>query len=90
MKESEVFMTTIFYNESSTKQTRRDNWPFHFFWHRYFRITALLTMGGRKKAFRKTITVNVIFNDVSGLQKGNNIWFAGIEGGNSKKDCVHG
>jgi phospholipid/cholesterol/gamma-HCH transport system substrate-binding protein len=48
-------------------------------------IIAVLTMGGRKNAFEKTITLNAIFNDVSGLQKGNNIWFAGIKAGTVKK-----
>ena|SRR5215204_2142451 len=48
-------------------------------------IIAVLTMGGRKNAFEKTITLNAVFNDVSGLQKGNNIWFAGIKVGTVKK-----
>ncbi|HEV8273906.1 MAG TPA: MlaD family protein [Chitinophagaceae bacterium] len=48
-------------------------------------IITVLTMGGRKNAFEKTITLNATFNDVSGLQKGNNIWFAGIKVGTVKK-----
>ena len=48
-------------------------------------VFAVLTMGGRKNAFEKTITLNAIFNDVSGLQKGNNIWFAGTKVGTVKK-----
>jgi len=47
-------------------------------------LTAILTMGGRKKAFKKTITLNAVFNDVSGLQNGNNIWFAGTKIGTVK------
>jgi len=48
-------------------------------------VIAVLTMGGRKNAFEKTITLNAVFNDVSGLQKGNNVWFAGIKVGTVKK-----
>lgn len=48
-------------------------------------LTAVLTMGGRKKAFKKTIALNAVFNDVSGLQKGNNIWFAGMKIGTVKR-----
>ena len=48
-------------------------------------VIAVLTMGGRKNAFEKTITLNAVFNDVSGLQKGNNVWFAGIKAGTVKK-----
>jgi len=48
-------------------------------------MIAVLTMGGRKNAFEKTITLNAVFNDVSGLQKGNNIWFAGVKVGTVKK-----
>ena len=48
-------------------------------------LIAVLTMGGRKNAFEKTITLNAVFNDVSGLQKGNNIWFSGTKVGTVKK-----
>jgi phospholipid/cholesterol/gamma-HCH transport system substrate-binding protein len=48
-------------------------------------IIAVLTMGGRKNAFEKTITLNAVFNDVSGLQKGNNVWFSGIKVGTVKR-----
>jgi phospholipid/cholesterol/gamma-HCH transport system substrate-binding protein len=42
-------------------------------------ITAVLTLGGRKKFFEKTITLSAVFNDVTGLQKGNNIWYSGVK-----------
>jgi phospholipid/cholesterol/gamma-HCH transport system substrate-binding protein len=47
-------------------------------------VIAVLTMGGRKNAFEKTNTLNATFNDVSGLQKGNNVWFAGMKAGTVK------
>jgi phospholipid/cholesterol/gamma-HCH transport system substrate-binding protein len=42
-------------------------------------VIAVLTLGGRKKFFEKTITLSAVFNDVTGLQKGNNIWFSGVK-----------
>jgi len=53
-------------------------------------VIAVLTMGGRKNAFEKTITLNAVFNDVSGLQKGNNVWFAGIKVGTVKRVQLSG
>src|SRR5258705_6575426 len=53
-------------------------------------VIAVLTMGGRKNAFEKTITLNAVFNDVSGLQKGNNVWFAGMKAGTVKKIKLSG
>jgi len=48
-------------------------------------LTAVLTLGGKKKPFKKTITLNAVFNDVNGLQNGNNIWFAGMKIGTVKR-----
>jgi phospholipid/cholesterol/gamma-HCH transport system substrate-binding protein len=48
-------------------------------------LAAILVLGGQKKTFAKTITLNAVFNDVSGLQKGNNIWFSGVKVGTVKK-----
>jgi phospholipid/cholesterol/gamma-HCH transport system substrate-binding protein len=42
-------------------------------------LIAVLTLGGRKKFFEKTITLSAVFNDLTGLQKGNNIWFSGVK-----------
>jgi phospholipid/cholesterol/gamma-HCH transport system substrate-binding protein len=46
---------------------------------------AILTLGGQKNAFRKRMTLNAVFPDVSGLQEGNNIWFAGVKAGTVKR-----
>jgi len=53
-------------------------------------VIGILTLGGRKNVFEKTITLNTVFNDVSGLQKGNNVWFAGIKVGTVKKVMLSG
>jgi phospholipid/cholesterol/gamma-HCH transport system substrate-binding protein len=42
-------------------------------------LLAMLTLGGRKKLYERTITLSAVFNDVTGLQKGNNIWFSGVK-----------
>lgn len=48
-------------------------------------IAAVLTLGGQKKTFANTVLVKAVFNDVSGLQAGNNIWFSGVKVGTVKK-----
>src|SRR5258708_4769759 len=48
-------------------------------------LAGVLVLGGQRKTFEKTIALNAIFNDVSGLQKGNNIWFSGVKVGTVKK-----
>jgi phospholipid/cholesterol/gamma-HCH transport system substrate-binding protein len=44
-------------------------------------IITILTLGSQRKTFEKSITVKSFFNNVNGLQKGNNIWFAGVKVG---------
>src|SRR5437762_13593127 len=48
-------------------------------------LAGVIVLGGQRKTFQKTITLNAVFNDVSGLQKGNNIWFSGVKIGTVKK-----
>src|SRR5947207_15716536 len=47
-------------------------------------LSAVLILGSQKKAFEKTITLSAVFNDVSGLQNGNNVWFSGVKIGTVK------
>jgi phospholipid/cholesterol/gamma-HCH transport system substrate-binding protein len=44
-------------------------------------IVGVLTLGGQKKTFEKKVHVKAIFDDVSGLQEGNNVWFSGVKVG---------
>ncbi|MGI8952404.1 MAG: MlaD family protein [Chitinophagaceae bacterium] len=53
-------------------------------------IIAVFTLGGQKKTFVKTFTINAIFNDVNGLQPGNNVWFSGVKIGTIKKLSFYG
>jgi len=47
-------------------------------------VLGILTLGGQQKSFVKSITISSIFNDVSGLKKGNNVWFSGVKVGTIK------
>lgn len=47
-------------------------------------VAIILVMGGQRKTFSKMIKVKAIFNDVSGLQQGNNIWLSGVKVGTVK------
>lgn len=53
-------------------------------------IIGVLTLGGQKSTFEKKITVRAIFDDVGGLQTGNNVWFSGVKIGTIKKMTFHG
>ena len=53
-------------------------------------IAAVLTLGGQHKTFVKTLTVDAIFDDVNGLQKGGNVWFSGVKVGTISKVVLSG
>ncbi|WP_315816699.1 MlaD family protein [Paraflavitalea speifideaquila] len=40
---------------------------------------GIFTLGGQKKTFSPSLTVHAVFNNVNGLQKGNNVWFSGVK-----------
>jgi phospholipid/cholesterol/gamma-HCH transport system substrate-binding protein len=53
-------------------------------------VAGVLTLGGQQNTFQKKITVRAIFDDVGGLQTGNNVWFSGVKIGTVKKMTFHG
>jgi phospholipid/cholesterol/gamma-HCH transport system substrate-binding protein len=53
-------------------------------------IITILTLGSQRKTFEKSITVKSFFENVNGLQKGNNIWFSGVKVGVIKKVLITG
>ena len=53
-------------------------------------VAGVLTLGGQKNSFQKKLTVRAIFDDVGGLQTGNNVWFSGVKIGTVKKMTFHG
>jgi phospholipid/cholesterol/gamma-HCH transport system substrate-binding protein len=44
-----------------------------------FLIIGILMIGNLNETFKRKIEVVTVFDDVSGLQKGNNIWFSGVK-----------
>jgi phospholipid/cholesterol/gamma-HCH transport system substrate-binding protein len=44
-------------------------------------ILGVFTLGGQSKSFSKSIRISAVFDDVSGLKKGNNVWFSGVKVG---------
>jgi phospholipid/cholesterol/gamma-HCH transport system substrate-binding protein len=42
-------------------------------------VLGVFTLGGQQKTFDKSIHVMAVFDDVAGLKKGNDIWFAGVK-----------
>ena len=44
-----------------------------------FLILGILAIGNLNETFKRKIEVVTVFDDVSGLQKGNNIWFSGVK-----------
>lgn len=44
-------------------------------------VATILTLGSKNKTFSQSIVVTTFFNNVSGLQSGNNIWYTGVKVG---------
>ncbi|MBS1661524.1 MAG: MCE family protein [Bacteroidetes bacterium] len=53
-------------------------------------LVTVFTIGGQRKAFVKTIHLNVIFDDVQGLQSGNNVWLSGMKVGTVSNISFYG
>jgi phospholipid/cholesterol/gamma-HCH transport system substrate-binding protein len=48
-------------------------------------IITVLTLGSQHNTFEKSISVKAFFENVNGLQKGNNVWFSGVKVGTIRK-----
>jgi phospholipid/cholesterol/gamma-HCH transport system substrate-binding protein len=48
-------------------------------------MAGVMVIGKKRRTFAKTITVKSIFDNVNGLQDGNNIWYSGVRVGIVKK-----
>lgn len=44
-------------------------------------ILGVFTLGGQQKSFARNINISALFEDVSGLKKGNDVWFSGVKVG---------
>ncbi len=48
-------------------------------------LVGVFIIGGKDKSFRKSVIANAVFEDVNGLAKGSNVWYAGVKIGTVKK-----
>lgn len=53
-------------------------------------VLGVLTLGGQQKKFVKSIKLSAVFDDVAGLQQGNNVWFSGVKIGTVRKINFYG
>jgi phospholipid/cholesterol/gamma-HCH transport system substrate-binding protein len=53
-------------------------------------VVAVFTIGGQHKAFVRSIRLHIVFDNVQGLQPGNNIWLSGIKVGTVKTITFYG
>ena len=53
-------------------------------------VAGVLTLGGAQKKFVKSIHLKTVFDDIGGLQTGNNIWFSGVKIGTVRKINFYG
>ncbi|TKC00927.1 MlaD family protein [Pedobacter cryophilus] len=53
-------------------------------------LVGVFTLGGQKKTFVKSFSLNVVFDDIQGLKAGNNVWFSGVKIGTIKKVQFYG
>jgi phospholipid/cholesterol/gamma-HCH transport system substrate-binding protein len=51
---------------------------------------GVLILGGQQNRFESAINLYTVFDDVEGLQKGNNVWFSGVKVGTVKEISFHG
>ncbi len=53
-------------------------------------VAGVLTLGGQQKKFVKSIQLKSVFDDIGGLQTGNNVWFSGVKIGTVRKINFYG
>ena len=53
-------------------------------------VTGVLTLGSQQKAFVKTFSLKAVFDDIGGLQVGNNVWYSGVKIGTVRRVNFYG
>ncbi|RZS98293.1 MlaD family protein [Cecembia calidifontis] len=48
-------------------------------------VAGVLTLGGQQKKFVRSIQLTAVFDDVAGMQTGNNVWFSGVKIGTVRR-----
>lgn len=48
-------------------------------------VAGIFMIGSQDKLFKRKFTLKIIFNDVNGLQPGNNVWLSGVKIGTVKR-----
>lgn len=48
-------------------------------------VLGVMTLGGQKSIFNSGAIINAVFDEVNGLQPGNNVWYAGVKVGTVQK-----
>jgi len=53
-------------------------------------VAGIMTLGAQQKTFVKSYRVTTVFDDIAGLQTGNNVWFSGVKIGTVRKINFYG
>ena len=53
-------------------------------------VVGVVVIGGQHKYFTRAIQLRVVFDDVQGLQAGNNVWLSGMKVGTVRKVMFYG
>ncbi|HLU90428.1 MAG TPA: MlaD family protein [Cyclobacteriaceae bacterium] len=51
---------------------------------------GILTLGNQQKSFVRSFSVKAVFDDIGGLQVGNNVWYSGVKVGTVRKITFYG
>jgi len=53
-------------------------------------VAGIFILGGKQKRFTKTLRVSTVFDNVSGLKSGGNVWFSGVKIGTVSRIDFYG
>jgi len=53
-------------------------------------VAGIFTLGGQQKKFVKSFRLTAVFDDIAGLQTGNNVWFSGVKIGTVRRINFYG
>ena len=53
-------------------------------------VAGIMTLGNQQKTFVKSFSLKAVFDDIGGLQTGNNVWYSGVKIGTVRKINFYG